>query len=146
VLPSFAVVAAPAEVPDVPEVHSRDPDEDRRSGPEAFLTASVSMVALRLEPMNRKSNHKTEGHVRSHIFKVVIEEDAFEDGRKAFHASCPALQGCNTWGHTPEEALANIQEAVDLYIEDLIENGEPIPVDPERGAIEMSSPSVVVNV
>ena len=36
---------------------------------------------------------KEEGTVKSHIFKVVIEEDAFEDGRKAYHAYCPALRG-----------------------------------------------------
>jgi hypothetical protein len=49
--------------------------------------------------------------VKSHVFKVVIEEDALEDGRRAFHASCPALKGCHTWGHTPEEALTNVDEA-----------------------------------
>ncbi|MBI3024645.1 MAG: type II toxin-antitoxin system HicB family antitoxin [Candidatus Tectomicrobia bacterium] len=57
--------------------------------------------------------------VNSHIFKVVIEEDRFEDGRKAYHASCPALRGCHTWGYTAEEALANIREAVELYVDDL---------------------------
>src|SRR2546428_12292275 len=87
-----------------------------------------------------------EGHVKSHIFKVVIEEDRFEDGRTAYHASCPALTGCHTWGHTIEEALANIQEAVELYIEDLRDAGEPIPVDLEKGALEMPTPSVVVHV
>jgi len=83
--------------------------------------------------------------VKSNIFKVVIEEDAFEDGRKAYHASCPALPGCHTWGHTPEEALINIQEAVQLYVEDLVEAGDPIPSDPEKGAVEWPSPWVVVN-
>lgn len=58
---------------------------------------------------------------------------------------CPSLQGCHTWGHTPEEALTNIQEAVELYVEDLIEAGEPIPVDPEKCAVEWPSPSVVIN-
>ena len=83
--------------------------------------------------------------MKSHIFKVVVEEDVFEDGRQAFHASCPALKGCHTWGHTLDEALANIQEAVELYVEDLRTAGEPVPVDPNRGAVEWSSPSVVVN-
>ena len=49
-------------------------------------------------------------------------------------------------GHTPEETLANIQEAVELYVEDLRAAGELIPVDPEKGAVEWPSPSVVVNV
>jgi len=41
----------------------------------------------------------------------------------AYHAFCPALKGCHTWRHSPEEALANIREAAELYVEDLIEAG-----------------------
>ena len=58
------------------------------------------------------------------MFRVVIEEDRFEDGKIAYHAFCPALKGCHTWGHSPEEALANIREAAELYVEDLIEAGD----------------------
>ena len=84
--------------------------------------------------------------MKSYIFSVVIEEDAFEDGRKAYHAYCPALKGCRTWGHTADEALMNIQEVVDLYVEDMIDSENPIPVDPENGAEERDTPSVVVNI
>lgn len=84
--------------------------------------------------------------MKSYIFRVVIEEDAFEDGRKAYHAYCPALKGCHTWGHTDQEALVNIQEAVALYVEDLIKAGEHVPVDPEKGVVEQDTPAVVVNV
>lgn len=83
--------------------------------------------------------------MKSYIFQVVIEEDHFEDGRKAYHAHCPALQGCHTWGHTYDEALANIKEAVELYVEDLREAGKPIPVDAEKGTIERSTPTIAVN-
>ena len=84
--------------------------------------------------------------MKSYIFSVVIEEDAFEDGREAYHAYCPALEGCHTWGHTYQEALVNIQEAVELYIEDLIETESSIPVGPEGGVLVRDTPSVVVNV
>lgn len=84
--------------------------------------------------------------MKSYIFSVVVEEDKFEDGRNAYHAYCPALKGCHTWGHTYEEALGNIQEAVELYVEDLLEAADAIPVDPENGVIERDTPSVVVNV
>lgn len=84
--------------------------------------------------------------MRSYVFKLVIEEDVFEDGTPAFHASCPALKGCHSWGHTYQEALANIQEAVGLYVEDLREAGEPIPTDSVLGAMEFSTPAVAVNV
>lgn len=84
--------------------------------------------------------------MKSYVFKVVIEEDAFDDGSKAYHASCPALRGCHTWGHTYVEALTNIREAVELYVEDLRESGESIPVDPEGGALELPTPAVAINV
>ena len=84
--------------------------------------------------------------MKSYIFSVVIEEDAFEDGRSAYHAHCPALKGCHSWGHTYEEALTNIQEAVELYVEDLIQAANDVPVNPEKGALERDPPSVVVNV
>ena len=84
--------------------------------------------------------------MKSYIFSVVIEEDVFENGSAAYHAHCPGLKGCHTWGHTFEEALTNIQEAVELYVEDLIGAGDSIPVDPEEGVVMRDTPSVVVNV
>ena len=84
--------------------------------------------------------------MKSYIFSVVIKEDAFEDGRTAYHAYCPALKGCHTWGHTYEEALTNIQEAVELFVEDLIDADGAIQVDAEMGVLERDTPSVVVNV
>lgn len=82
--------------------------------------------------------------MKSYVFKVVVEPDRFEDGRDAWHAACPTLKGCHTWGHTRDEALTNIREAIDLYVQDLIEAGERIPVD--QGTIELQEPSVAVNV
>ena len=81
--------------------------------------------------------------MKSYVFKVVVEPDKFEDGRDAWHASCPALKGCHTCGHTRDEALTNIREAIDLYVQDLIEAGEKIPVN--QGTIELPQPAVVVN-
>lgn len=84
--------------------------------------------------------------MKSYAFQVVIEEDRFEDGHPAFHAYCPSLKGCHTWGHTYSEALSNIQEVIEIYVADLVEGGETIDANPKAGIIELSSPSVVVNV
>lgn len=43
--------------------------------------------------------------------------------------TCPALPGVVTQGETLEEARANGAEAIDLYLEVLLEDGEPIPCD-----------------
>ena len=46
----------------------------------------------------------------------VVREPCMEDGR--FTAYVPALPGCISEGDTEEEALANIQEAIALYLEE----------------------------
>ena len=45
---------------------------------------------------------------------VVIEKD-----QHGYYARCPELIGCQTQGDTLDETLANIREAVDLYLETL---------------------------
>lgn len=42
---------------------------------------------------------------------------------------CPSLPSCISQGKTKEEALANIKEAIELYVEDLIAHGEDVPSD-----------------
>ena len=45
---------------------------------------------------------------------VIIEQD--EDG---YYAYAPELEGCQSQGNSLDEALANIREAVELYLETL---------------------------
>ena len=40
---------------------------------------------------------------------------------------CPSLPGCLSQGETRGEAIANIKEAIDVYIEALVEQGLPVP-------------------
>ncbi|MEC4818014.1 MAG: type II toxin-antitoxin system HicB family antitoxin [Scytonema sp. PMC 1069.18] len=42
---------------------------------------------------------------------------------------CPSLPACISQGKTKEEAIANIREAIELYLEILAEQGSPIPDD-----------------
>jgi predicted RNase H-like HicB family nuclease len=39
------------------------------------------------------------------------------------------LPGCVSYGATKEEALHNIHEAIEGYVEDLEAEGEPVPED-----------------
>lgn len=58
-------------------------------------------------------------------FTVIIEPQ--EEG--GYTVTVPALPGCVSEGETREEALKNIKEAIELYIEVLKEDGKPIPQD-----------------
>ena len=40
---------------------------------------------------------------------------------------CPSLPGCYSQGDTVEEALANIEEAIALCLEDMQARGETVP-------------------
>jgi predicted RNase H-like HicB family nuclease len=57
--------------------------------------------------------------------KVIVYPG--EDG--LFVVECPSLPGCISQGKTKTEALDNIREAIDLYMEVLVENGKPVPED-----------------
>ena len=46
---------------------------------------------------------------------------------QAFIADVPELPGCMAHGPTPNEALANAQEAIMLWLDTASEFGDPIP-------------------
>jgi len=46
---------------------------------------------------------------------------------QAFIAEVPELPGCAAHGRTPDEALANCQEAIDLWLDTAKEFGREIP-------------------
>jgi len=45
----------------------------------------------------------------------------------AFIAEVPELPGCIAHGETPEKALKNVKEAIQLWIDTAKEFGDPIP-------------------
>ncbi len=60
--------------------------------------------------------------------QVLIYTD--EDGE--WCASCPSLPGCFSEGDTREEAIVNIRDAIEAYIEALQMDGLPIPEEAEH--------------
>ncbi|MBI3695605.1 MAG: type II toxin-antitoxin system HicB family antitoxin [Acidobacteria bacterium] len=59
-----------------------------------------------------------------YVYRVVVEPD--ED---RFFAEIPSLPGCHSWGYTYEEALKNIKEALELWLQVKKEAGEEIPLE-----------------
>ncbi len=76
--------------------------------------------------------------VKTYVFSIELKEEV--DGRWSTWA--PNFPGLTTWGHTKEEALRNMHDAAEAYLDDLIEAGEPLPA---AGKIEiLESPAVAV--
>ena len=61
-------------------------------------------------------------------FKVVLE--AQEEG--GYTVYVPTLPGCVSQGETAEEAMANIREAIDIYLESLRKRKIALPQVEER--------------
>lgn len=55
-------------------------------------------------------------------YAIVIER--YRDNLSAYK---PDLPGCVTTGKSVEEAERNIREAIELHLEGMSEDGEPIP-------------------
>ena len=67
-------------------------------------------------------------------YDVILKED-LEDG--GYNVSCPALPGCHSQGDSKEEALENIKEAIECYLESLAKDKLPIPVQSNTEIIEV---------
>jgi len=50
----------------------------------------------------------------SYKVSIIIEKD-----RHGYYAYCPELEGCQSQGDTLEKVMANIREAIELYLETL---------------------------
>lgn len=44
-----------------------------------------------------------------------------------YTVNVPSLPGCITYGETIDEAISMAREAIEIYIESLVEHNEPIP-------------------
>ncbi len=68
-------------------------------------------------------------------YTVVLEQEA--DG--GYVASVPALPGCVSQGDTRGDALANIREAIALYLEDCRDAGEAVPTEAGKEFVEVEA-------
>jgi len=75
---------------------------------------------------------------KSYIFDANVEQEG--DGR--WSAWIEALPGCTAWGYSREEALEALKDAAELYIQDMIEEGEELT---KEGVQVVKSPVVAVN-
>ena len=58
-------------------------------------------------------------------FTVTLDRD--EDG--VWVVECPSIPGCVSQGKTKEEALGNMQEAIQLCLEVRLEQGFPLTLE-----------------
>lgn len=65
-------------------------------------------------------------------YEIIIY---WSDEDQTFVAEVPELSGCMAHGPTQEAALANVNEAIQLWIDTAKEHGDPIPAPKGRRLI-----------
>ena len=68
-----------------------------------------------------------ETDVRYPPYRQIIMPDQATDGTLVYRGEIPDLPGCMAHGDTVEEAQRNLAKAKELYLEVLVEHGQPIP-------------------
>ena len=58
-------------------------------------------------------------------YTIILEKE--DTG--GYHVFYPTLPGCHTYGDTYDEAIENVKDAINLYLESLKEHKEPIPIE-----------------
>ena len=66
-------------------------------------------------------------------YTALLQQES--DG--GYVGTVPALPGCVSQGDSRQEALHNIKEAIELYLEDVIAAGQPAPNDVELDFVEV---------
>ena len=72
--------------------------------------------------------------METYTYRIIIEPD----GRQ-FHAYVPALPGCHTFGRTLGEVQKHAREAITVYVESLVADGQPVPRDTSFESFETVS-------
>ncbi len=65
-----------------------------------------------------------------------------ENGPDNLSAYVPSLPGCITTGKTRSDVLENMMEAIQLHLEGMVEDGDPIP-DEDLDAVYLAVPEPV---
>jgi predicted RNase H-like HicB family nuclease len=63
---------------------------------------------------------------------VIVYKDPESD---AYIAEVPSLPGCHSDGASPEEAIANVRDAIELMESYMRDNGEEIPADVDLSVV-----------
>lgn len=62
-------------------------------------------------------------------YSIILHPDPDEGG---YTVTAPALPGLVTQGDTLEEAIENARDAIRLYVDSLVADGEPLPEEREH--------------
>lgn len=77
-------------------------------------------------------------------YTYTVKIHPADPDERGFWAEVPALPGCNSQGDTYEDTIAHAQQAIEGYLQMLIRNGEPIPVEKQPKGVVIAALKVAV--
>ncbi|MBW2341666.1 MAG: type II toxin-antitoxin system HicB family antitoxin [Deltaproteobacteria bacterium] len=87
--------------------------------------------------------------MKTFVLRVDLKEE--EDGRWSASiptlpgcSSIPTLPGCSSWGYSRQDALMNIKDAAEIYIEDMVDAGEGLPTSSDKIEV-INEPAIAVS-
>lgn len=97
------------------------------SDPKTFAAFSVSYIRSSRHGVLEIEIFITPQHepftMKTLSYRILLQREP-EGG---YTVTVPSLPGCVTYGDTIDESIAMAREAIELYIESLVERGEEIP-------------------
>jgi predicted RNase H-like HicB family nuclease len=101
--------------------------------PDDHLWQQVLDFALFLQAKNGliktapERGQNNTGNAQKNIYNYTVIFELESDG--GYHAFCPTLEGCHSQGDTWGETVANITEAIEVYLESLLADNLPLPTE-----------------
>lgn len=85
---------------------------------------------LKYEPLASRCYNQVMGEKQKEVLRFLVTLEPGEDGY--IIAECPAIPGCMSQGHTREEALENIKDAILACLEVRRQRGMPLTVETQE--------------
>ena len=73
--------------------------------------------------------------VRESDYQTIVVPEVLSDGSLIYVANHPELRGCRAQAETPEQALENLTEVFQSYVEHFAEHGLDLP-QPQRLVVQ----------
>ena len=83
----------------------------------------LDMVGFNFQKTNQLLKKKNIDYYMNLPYNIIIRKDPYG----GYFAKVEELEGCMTQGETYEEAFKNIREAMELWLEVALEDGDKIP-------------------
>lgn len=69
---------------------------------------------------------------RSTMKTLVLQVSLIQEADDRWSSVVAGLPGCSSWGYSQQEALDNIKDAAEIYLEDLVDSGKGFPAPSDK--------------